>query len=95
MQLDEIVAQLDQRKQRASYGAVAGILGVIPRGLMAGRGHQRSTKYSWIVAASGSRRGWPTGYRIEHIDPECLRQIRAHLNNIIEDSEELKRWLNG
>lgn len=93
MDLDEIVTKLNKRKQRATYGAVAGILRVLPRGLMIGRGRQ--ARYSWVVAKTGSRRGWPTGYRNEEIDPDCLRQIRDHLNNIIEDSEELKRWLSS
>ena len=35
--LDGIVARLDVRKQRATYGAVAELVGVLPRGLMNGR----------------------------------------------------------
>jgi len=58
--LDAIVARLNARKQRASYGAVAAIIGVLPRGLMSGR--QKCHKYSWVVAASGPTRGWPTDY---------------------------------
>ena len=68
--LDDIVSKLDERKQRATYGAVAGILGVIPRWLMAGR--QRNPKYSWVVVATGPQRGWPTGYRNDQIHPDCL-----------------------
>jgi hypothetical protein len=93
MELDEIVAKLNERKQRATYGAVARILGVLPRGLMVGR--SRRPRYSWVVAGSGSRRGWPTGYTKEQIDPDCLRQILEHLDNIIDDPEELKRWLRS
>jgi hypothetical protein len=47
---DEIISRLNQHKQRASYGAVAGMLGVLPRGLMAGR--QRSAKDSWVVVGT-------------------------------------------
>jgi hypothetical protein len=93
MDLDDIVTQLDERKQRATYGAVAGILGVVARGLMAGR--QRNHKYSWVVAATGSGRGSPTGYADEQIHPDCLRQIRARLDNLIEESERLKAWLSS
>jgi hypothetical protein len=91
--LDDIVTKLNERKQRATYGAVAGILGVLPRGLMAGR--QRNHKYSWVVAATRSRRGWPTGYTDELIHPDCLRQIRDRLDNLIEDSASLRRWLSS
>jgi hypothetical protein len=93
MDLDEIVTKLNERKQRATYGAVAGVLRVLPRGLMVGR--SRQPKYSWVVAGSGSHRGWPTGYVNEQIHPDCLRQIRDHLENIIADSEELERWLRS
>jgi hypothetical protein len=91
--LDDIVAKLNERKQRATYGAVAGILGVLPRGLMGGR--QRNQKYSWVVAKTGSGRGRPTGYTNEQIHPDCLRQIRDRLDNLIEDSARLRRWLSS
>ena len=87
--LDDIVTKLNERKQRATYGAVAGIVGGLPRGLMAGR--QRNHKYSWVVAKQGSR---PTGYTNEQIHPDCLRQIRDGLDNVIEDSARLRRWLS-
>lgn len=93
MDLDDIVTKLGERKQRATYGAVAGIVGVLPRGLMAGR--QRNHKYSWVVAATGPRRGWPTGYTNDQIHPDCLRQIRDRLDNLIEDSARLRRWLSS
>lgn len=88
--LDEIVDHLNVRKQRASYGAVATLVGVLPRGLMNGR--LKSSEYAWVVAASGSHRGWPTGYAIEQIHPDCLRQIRDGRENIIETGEDLERW---
>jgi hypothetical protein len=91
--LEDVIAQLNERKQRVTYGAVAGILGVLPRGVMAGR--QRDRKYSWVVAATGSLRGRPTGYTDDQIHPDCLRQIRQRLDNVIEDQEELRRWLKS
>lgn len=48
MDLEDVVAQLNERKQRVTYGAVAGVLGVLPRGVMAGR--QRNHKNSWLPA---------------------------------------------
>src|SRR6266705_348359 len=71
--LDGIISRLDARKQRATYGAVAELVGVQPIGLMTGR--QKSPKDSWIVAGQGSRRGWPTGYMRSQIHPDCYRQI--------------------
>lgn len=87
-----IVSQLDQHCQRATYGAVAKLLGVLPRGVMNGR--PKSPEYSWIVAASGPQRGWPTGYSVEDIHPDCLRQIRGS-GSVIEDPEHLRRWLEA
>src|SRR6476620_7797811 len=94
--LNEIVRLLNTHHQRASYGAVAGVLRIIPRGLMAGR--SASHQYSWIVAKSdsrknGSRRGWPTGYTTAEIHPECLRQIQTNPDNFIEDEQDLEHWL--
>lgn len=91
--LEDIITELNERKQRVTYGAFAGVLGVLPRGVMAGR--QRNHRYSWVVAATGPRRGQPTGYTDDQIHPECLRQIRQRLDNVIEDQEELRRWLKS
>ena len=92
MNLDSIVTRLNDRKQRATYGAVAGLLGVMPRGLMTGR--PRSPKYSWVVAKTGTRRGWPTDYTNEQIHPDCLRQILDGLGMPISDPESLRLWLS-
>jgi hypothetical protein len=98
MDLDEIIKQLNARKQRATYGAVAKLVGVSPSELMAGR--PRDPTNSWVVAATtssrtGSQRGYPTGYAINQIDPECRRQIRQGSASIIQDAEVLRRWLTG
>ncbi len=91
MDLEGIVTKLDARKQRATYGAVAGIVGGLARGLMNGR--PKNHKYSWVVAKTGQRRGWPTGYEKHQIHPDCLWQIYNGPENIIEDPEELITWL--
>ena len=94
LSLDGIVAQLNERKQRATYGAVAYLVGVLPRGLMSGR--EKGYTDSWVVAATrsdGSRRGWPTGYTKNQIHPDCYRQICEGTDKIIEDAEDLKQWL--
>ena len=79
MNLEEIVNELNERKQRATYGAIAGIHGVSSRGLMAGR--PRNPTYCWVVAASGPGRGWPTDYTFEQTHPDCLQQIRSGFEN--------------
>ena len=98
MNLDDVIDMLDKQHQRASYGAVAGIFGVAPNGLMVGR--PRNHEHSWVVAATnnrqtGSRRGWPTGYADVQIHPECVRQIRESPENFIKDTNDLSQWLIG
>jgi hypothetical protein len=89
--LTSIAQRLNDGRQRASYGAVAGLLGVLPRGLM--NGQLKSHSLSWIVAASGPQRGSPTGYTVGQTHPECLRQIESRLDNVIESPERLRHWL--
>lgn len=90
--LQGIVALLDAQKQRATYGAVAELVGVLPRGLMSGR--PKSFPDSWIVAGTkGSRRGWPTGYTKSQIHPDCYRQILEGAGDVIDTAAGLKNWL--
>jgi hypothetical protein len=91
LSLDAIARRLHARSQRASYGAVAGIVGGIAQGVMGGR--TKSHEYSWVVAGSCPGRGWPTGYSEGQIHPECLRQIPSGDDNVIDDAENLRRWL--
>jgi len=90
--LPKMAALLDRHHQRATYGAVAGILGVLPRGVMSGR--PKSPAFSWIVAATGPDRGRPTGYSDHQIHPECLRQFRENRGCVIDRPEELRNWLH-
>jgi hypothetical protein len=95
--LDEVIARLDEYHQRASYGAVAAVVGrSTPRGLMKGR--DGGTANSWVVAKStnresGSRRGRPTGFTDAQLHPECRRQVRETPNDFIDDPDELRLWL--
>jgi len=52
-------------------------------------------EYSWVVASSGPRRGWPTDYEEDQIHPECLRQILQGAGRIIDTEEALRMWLEG
>lgn len=90
MSLEDIVRKLNNYKQRATYGAIAGILNVPARSLMDGR--PRTPIYSWVVAASDGR---PTGYSEEQIDVDCLHQIREQRHNVIKDSDTLRHWLTS
>jgi hypothetical protein len=95
LSLDGIVHQLDAHKQRATYGAVAELVGVLARGLMSGR--PKTPRYSWVVAAtsgSESRRGFPTGYSVNQIHPDCYRQICEGNDNVIDSADLLRDWLS-
>jgi hypothetical protein len=94
--LDEVVTLLNANRQRATYGAVAGVCGLPVRRLMTGRTGWYEN--SWVVAASsnresGSRRGRATGYRDDQIHPDCLEQLRHTPNDFIADADDLRRWL--
>ncbi len=86
--LEFIAAQLNSRKQRATYGAVAGIVGGIAQGLMNGR--PKTHEYSWIVAKSGGR---PTGYTNSQIHPDCLKSIAERPGDVIDNADQLSQWL--
>ena len=84
MSLDDIVDLLDHHGQRATYGAVAALLGHSPRSLL--RGQERGRRFSWIVNRETGR---PTGYQEDQIDPR-LRDRRAGPG----DGRGLQTWLN-
>ncbi len=81
--MDEILDTLQQARQRATYGAVAAIVGSSPRTLMAGR--DRDQRHSWVVSRKS---GTPTGYEPDQMHPELMRSER-----VIETRAELEGWL--
>ena len=83
MSLDEIVDLLDRHGQRATYGAVAAVLGHSPRSLLKGR--DRGRKFSWIV---NRVTGLPTGYQDEQIDPRLKDS-----GPVISTDGDLRKWL--
>lgn len=83
LSLDQIVDLLDQHAQRATYGAVARLVGHSPRSLLKGR--DRARKYSWIV---NRETGLPTGYSPEQIDPRL-----PDSGPVIANDDELQAWL--
>jgi len=83
--IDEILDALDHGRQRATYGAVAALLGTSPRTLMAGR--QRDQRHSWVVSRKS---GEPTGYTPEQIHPELREKPE-----IFETKEALEQYLGA
>ncbi len=83
MTLDHVLATLEQTRQRATYGAVARLLGKPPRALM--RGRERGPRHSWVVSRSN---GLPTGYDESLLHPELA--LNAH---VIDSREELESWI--
>ncbi len=83
--IDSILDQLDNFHQRATYGAVAGVVDSSPRSLMTGR--PRDPRSSWIVSRKD---GQPTGYEPEQIHPQLASRDR-----IIDTPDGLRSWLDN
>lgn len=83
--LDSILDELDRYHQRATYGAVSGVVDSSPRSLMSGR--ERDAKSSWIVSRKD---GLPTGYGPDQTHPDI--QARAE---ILGTPELLRNWLGN
>ena len=85
MTLDQIIDALDRAHQRATYGAVASLLGEAPRTLM--KGHERDQRHSWIV---NLKTGEPTGYSPDLLHPD----LREH-DEVLETKESLARFIES
>lgn len=81
--LEDILAALDAHHQRATYSAVAALVGEPPRLLM--RGKPREPGSSWIVSR---RTGKPTGYGDADLHPDL-----AANEVILTTPDELEAWL--
>jgi hypothetical protein len=81
--MDRILDALDHGRQRATYGAVAAVVGESPRVLMKGR--SRDTRHSWVVSKTT---GLPTGYAPVDIHPELLSKPE-----VLSTREQLSQWL--
>jgi hypothetical protein len=81
--LDGILAALNHHQQRATYSAVAALLGHTPRLLMHGR--PRAAENSWIVSKTTGR---PTGYADTDVHPKLTAN-----EAILTTREELTSWL--
>jgi hypothetical protein len=82
--LDDVVQVLDEYRQRATYGAVADVIGSGAQSVMGKT--PRTPFYSWVVNA---KTGLPTGYSPEECHPMLLRSR----SRIIADGRALYEWL--
>ena len=83
--LDAIVALLHKHHQRATYGAVAGLLGGIAISVMKDRAKDQLN--SWVVSQST---GMPTGY-----EPHMIRQAIRKRSDILSSPSALAAWLDA
>jgi alkylated DNA nucleotide flippase Atl1 len=83
--MDQILDALDQSHQRATYGAVAALLGIPPRTLMQGR--ERDQRHSWVV---NRKNGEPTGYTPDQLHPALLERA-----DVLSTKEDLAAWLRS
>ena len=83
--LDHVLDALDRSHQRATYGAVAALLGEAPRTLMKGR--TRDQRHSWVV---NSGNGQPTGYSPDQIHPDLCERAE-----VLHTKDDLLRWLES
>ncbi|MEO7083758.1 MAG: hypothetical protein ABI442_14920 [Gemmatimonadaceae bacterium] len=83
--LDQIIDALDRGHQRATYGAVAALIGHAPRTLM--KGHDRNQRHSWIVS---QKTGEPTGY-----EPDLIHHDLREHGDVLDTKESLAKWLES
>ena len=83
--LDTVIATLNQHQQRATYSAVAELVGQAPRSLMKGKPREQSN--SWIVSKHS---GVPTGYGDTEVHPDLKKN-----DVVLKTKEELEAWLQA
>ncbi len=82
--LDSILDALNKHHQRATYGAVAGLLGKTARSLLQGR--KRDWRHSWVVNLE-------TGQPSEYSGPNIHPSLEEHAL-VLETEAELADWLD-
>ncbi len=80
-----ILNTLDHHHQRATYGAVAGIVGVLARSVMSGQ--SKTPRNSWVVSVKTKM---PTGYS----DTERHTAIEER-RIVLETPNQLREWLRN
>lgn len=81
--LTPLLYRLQDLRQRATYGAVAAVLGRPAWFLM--RGRPRDPLHSWVVNAGT---GLPTGYADDAVHPDLLAHSR-----VVSDPDALRALL--
>jgi hypothetical protein len=82
----QIVARLHLHQQAASYGAVAGLVGGLPRTVMFKL--RRNQANSWVV---NRRTQLPTHYTAQERDPHLIAAIQQ--SGVIVTPAALAQWL--
>ena len=82
--LDQILDLLSRFHQRATYGAVGGVLGVPAKFVM--RGCSKDPRHSWVV---NQKTGDPTDYTPAQCDPQLYAR-----DTILMVEAALRAWLN-
>jgi hypothetical protein len=83
LSLEDVVDLLDRYQVRATYGAVAAVVGRTATFLMTGI--PRSPRYSWIV---NQKTLMPTGYTDDERHPALTAK-----SFVIKDEKELRAWM--
>jgi len=84
--LAEVIRFLNDHKIRATYGAVAELLGVLPISMGARLG-PHTPEASWIVSADT---GYPTGYSPTEVHPDVLTSTQL-IRTGVELSARMER----
>ena len=80
--LEALLGSLEHHTQRATYGAVGGLVGLPAQSVMHGR--PKTPRNSWVVSAE---RELPTGYSPAERHPNLLA-----IRSVINVAADLERW---
>ena len=83
--LNRLVETLERKRQRATYGAVAGVVGGIARSVMKGR--DKSPRNSFVVT---KKTRLPSGYT----KAQCHADLQLN-QMVISSAEHLTTWLKA
>lgn len=83
--LASVIAVLERRSQRATYGAVGGIVDLPAQSVM--HGEAKSHRNSWVVSAKS---GVPSGYTKDEWSPALKKN-----HEIIRSQAALAEWLKS
>lgn len=83
--LDEMCERLERHRQRATYGAVADLLGLNPQSMFIG--YPFTPRYSWVVAKEN---GIPSKYDVSQMHPDLFSNP-----SYITTAVDLQQWLDS